>query len=418
MTKNWGSNGYSLEAGKYINLGTLDMRQVVATANHDYDHGVLTGTQLTITLPEVDKNKTIVSTNFVVKKGNAAVTGWDAINAPGLRYAKPSSYPYLPQGTYKISGTYTTDKGVTYSISESEFVVGAPFSSGDQLGVTHKVYTSYTYYSEGDVSTANDCKPLVIYNKSVVANISPSILNNSAYNNLKSLKTNSTEGDLTVNAYGEHTVSSTFTFEGVTSTASGLTCYITGLPYQLDTNNSSGWTINQRKETTDLGWLGKYDYYYYGNYKFSNESIRLGYNSDFITNAGENVEGGTLKVFKDDHAELTRVLYIPEGKSAQVEFNCSGMNRTNQYDHDSSWLKVDYWYYGNTSTITVGSETKEHKLLEEDSGLTNGDYAREIDFNLDGETELTNSNSSIVLGNSNSKESCATYIYTLTILYK
>lgn len=85
------------------------------------------------------------------------------------------------------------------------------------------------------------------------------------YPNTVATKVNDTNWELTGRSWGTHTISASFTFDGVAaksstnsnSTVSTLTCHITGLPYQIRTEGAtpSGWTTSN---TTRIGVAGDY----------------------------------------------------------------------------------------------------------------------------------------------------------------
>lgn len=85
------------------------------------------------------------------------------------------------------------------------------------------------------------------------------------YPNTVATKVNDTNWELTGRSWGSHTITASFTFDGVAaksstdpnSTVSTLTCHITGLPYQIRTEGAtpSGWTTSN---TTRIGVAGDY----------------------------------------------------------------------------------------------------------------------------------------------------------------
>ena len=228
----------ALEAGKYKNLGTLELEQVSASASaaHTYSGNTLTGTNVTVNLNLPASTKQyITALNLVVKneagtvvrsvsKGSAAATetlGADANN-----------WPYLPQGRYTVSGTYTLSGNTTKDIAKISFTSPAP-----TFTVTSGAYSSYTKYKNEGATAANNCAADKIYAiTSASVSIADAILNNSNYSSIKGGYTYKLDGAATTSAevsgqsWGAHTVTASYKFDNVTIEGSSV-CHITGLPY-------------------------------------------------------------------------------------------------------------------------------------------------------------------------------------------
>lgn len=237
----------ALEAGKYKNLGTLELEQVSASASaaHTYSGNTLTGTNVTVNLNLPASTKQyITALNLVVKneagtvvrsvsKGSAAATetlGADANN-----------WPYLPQGKYTVSGTYTLSGNTTKEIAAISFTSPAP-----TFTVTSGAYSSYTKYKNEGATAANNCAADKIYAITTASvSIADAILNNSNYSSIKGGYTYKLDGAATTSAevsgqsWGAHTVTASYKFDNVTIEGSS-DCHITGLPYYSGVPSNSG----------------------------------------------------------------------------------------------------------------------------------------------------------------------------------
>jgi hypothetical protein len=396
MTKEW-EEGYGLKAGTYSNLGTLEMKKASAVAAHKYSSsGVLEGTTLNITLPDDDSE--IKEYHLIVKKDGTAVDGWNDISS--LIWTKPTAYPYLPKGEYSLSGTYTLKNGTLVTLGESIFIVPAPFDDENPLAVDHRVYTSYTYYTEGNISEANDCLPLVIYNKSV-PNISSRILDNAAYNSIKSIKINTTEGDMTVSAYGEHTVSSTFTFDDVTSTESGLKCYITGLPYILDPSSNDEWSLVTGKQE----WNKTIDYdlnFSGGDIINTKKAVRLGYKTD------------------EKSSTIKKSFYVPTGVSINTTMSSIGVIKSQVQvnifggTYKSPKNSISLFVGPEEKGEVVASETLEEKNMSISLNIRDVVYSSK-GYSIVGDHSLSENNCEISFTNSyNGKKGTVLSYYSYT----
>lgn len=254
--------------GQYKNLGTLELEQVTAaeaSAAHTYEKGVLTGTKVTVKLNiPTATQKYVTKLNLSVK--NSAKEAVRTLSKDGLSatetLAADTTWPYLPQGTYTVSGSYTLADGTVKTISDVEFTSPEP-----NFTVTSNAYTSYTKYDAGDATTANKCNAETIYDvTSANVSIADAILNNSNYSSIKSGYTYKLDGSEPTSAnvinqsWGLHTVNVSYTFDGVAKEVSKL-CRITGLPCSFDFYNKeseasgSGWSLNNVKWDTGTGSL-------------------------------------------------------------------------------------------------------------------------------------------------------------------
>ena len=267
-----------MEAGKYKNLGTLEVEQdepevpetpkASATAAHAYTAGVLTGTTINVDLgyQAADINLQVVKNN-----SNDVLLSYSAAEVNGtVTIATDSNCPYLTSGEYTITGTYKQD-GEEKTLEAIAFSVPAPFNTekGEPaLVAEYNLYTSYTKYAAGNVAEANSLSGDAIYMDLTSVNISDEILNKvgraaveSTFNfDGKSLSGNGGKATVGATEFGAYTLSSvSSTFDGSsasTTTLEPTTYHITGLPYSYSFINSDqgankkdnwikqGWSVN------------------------------------------------------------------------------------------------------------------------------------------------------------------------------
>lgn len=253
--------------GQYKNLGTLELEQVTAveaSAAHTYKEGVLTGTEVTVKLNiPTATQEYVTALNLSVK--NSAGTVVRTLSKDGLseieKLDADTDWPYLPQGKYYVSGSYTLADGTPKTISGVEFTSPEP-----NFKVTSGAYSSYTKYKNGDAGAANKCTADKIYAITTASvSIADAILDNSNYLSIKGEYTYKLDGKAMTSAeveesWGPHTVTAYYKFDNVTIEGSS-DCHITGLPRSFDffDNESdasgSGWSLNN--VTWDTGTSGK-----------------------------------------------------------------------------------------------------------------------------------------------------------------
>ena len=262
----------ALEAGKYKNLGTLELEQVSsasASASHTYSGNTLTGTNVTVNLnlPESTKQY-ITALNLEVK--NAAGTVVRSVSKTAAAATETiganADWPYLPQGKYTVSGTYTLSGNTTKEIAAISFTSPAP-----TFEVTSGAYSSYTKYKNEGANAANECAADKIYAITTASvSIADAILNNGNYSTIKGGYTYTLDGAATTStevsgqSWGPHTVIASYQFDNVTEEGSS-DCHITGLPYSFTFYKSStsavdnaGWKRNgDTGFTSDLLWLSE-----------------------------------------------------------------------------------------------------------------------------------------------------------------
>ena len=294
----------SFAPGQYKTLGTLELEQVTAveaSAAHTYKdkEGVLTGTTVTVNLNiPTATQKYVTKLNLSVKnseKEEVRTLSKDGLSATET-LAADTTWPYLPQGTYTVSGSYTLADGTVKTISDVEFTSPEP-----TFEVTSGAYSSYTKYKRGDADAANKCaadKICAITTASV--SIADAILNNSNYSSITGGYTYKLDGKAITSAevegqsWGPHTVTAYYKFDNVTKEGSS-DCHITGLPYTLNpsANDSvSPWVTNNK-----------------GNVKWDTDgSVRIGYNLSSWTASTQT--------------DITKSFNLPA--DVNVIINCSG----------------------------------------------------------------------------------------------
>ena len=287
--------------GQYKNLGTLELEQVSAsaTAAHTYSGDTLTGTDVTVKLNISEATQQYVTAlNLQVRNeaGKVVRTLSKRGAAASETLAADTDWPYLPQGKYEVSGSYTLSDNTVREIPAVEFVSPAP-----TFTVTSNAFTSYTKYAAGSASAANSCNAETIYDvTSANVSIADAILNNSNYSSIKSGYTYKLDGSeqTSVNvinqSWGQHTVTASYTFDGVAKEGTKV-CHITGLPYTLNpsANDSvSPWVTNDN-----------------GNVKWDTDgSVRIGYNLSSWTASTQT--------------DITKSFNLPA--DVNVIINCSG----------------------------------------------------------------------------------------------
>ena len=274
---------FEAKAGAIKNLGEIDFTEApTATAKHKYENGVLTGTTVTFNLGLPDGMEAYVTTL------NARMTGPDG---QIYRYLSKSSAPksialdvysdkvYVPRGEYTIQYLYVLN-GVEKQGS-MKFVV----DEKPEFTVSASAYTSYSKYRSycetngvdvGLLNEANACDGSTMYDIRCSVNISDAVIRQCALSSCSAQlsnksgiysqvsNSNGTAFTSSPNFYslskfpnlpwGEYTLRSEVTFDGVTKSAS-KTFHVTGLPYKADPPSNSGqnpWSGNA------YSWNGDY----------------------------------------------------------------------------------------------------------------------------------------------------------------
>ena len=320
---------YQLEAGKYISLGKLNINNMPSFGvdfDIQYEGGVLNGTDVIFSFPS---NK-ISNLNLTISKEGGSVVrtikvdGQVTLNEYNQyisSYANKtdSTWPYLPKGTYTVSGTYDTEGGaasvnnITFEINtDPNFTVGS-----------FEAYTSYTKYALGAVAEANACDGASIYVNASNVSISDKILKNSNYKDMIQVQfvapasgygvsnlTNGITATLTNQQYGKYK-SPSYIFDGKAVTFSTLSCHVTGLPYVLDpakNDSVNPWGVASTNDLLYVSWTGS--------------ALKVGGNS-----VGENV--GAIKSF-----------YVPEEAQINVTASASGSVTGGRFNANTGSVKL------------------------------------------------------------------------------
>lgn len=271
------TKSFTVEAAAMKNLGEIDFKaEPSAEAVHTYENGVLTGTKVTLTpglpagMEAYVENLTATLTKNGVEYRKISKSSASASEVMDV----VKDRVYVPQGEYVIEYTYTLN-GVAETKTVNVTVPAPAFT------VSASAYTSYSKYLEGtdaSIAAANACTPESMYDITLSASISQSVLNNFPMTSNKGTiyKSNGEELDvLTENynlsspifhldgeypdlAWGSYTIDAQVTFDGVTVTSPKQTLHITGLPYKTPSMVEGDWDFSS--------W----------NCKYSNGAIQLG----------------------------------------------------------------------------------------------------------------------------------------------
>jgi hypothetical protein len=171
------TKSFTVEAAAMKNLGEIDFKaEPSAEAMHTYENGVLTGTKVTLTpgLPAGMEAYVENLTATLIKNGveyrkisKSSVSASEVMDVVKGRV-------YVPQGEYVIEYTYTLN-GVAETKTVNVTVPAPAFT------VSASAYTSYSKYLEGtdaSIAAANACTPESMYDITLSASISQSVLNN------------------------------------------------------------------------------------------------------------------------------------------------------------------------------------------------------------------------------------------------
>ena len=255
------TKSFTVEAAAMKNLGEIDFKaEPSAEAVHTYENGVLTGTNVTLTpglpagMEAYVENLTATLTKNGVEYRKISKSSASASEVMDVVKGRV----YVPQGEYVIEYTYTLN-GVAETKTVNVTVPAPAFT------VSASAYTSYSKYLEGtdaSIAAANSCTAESMYDITLSASISQSVLNNFPMTSNKGTiyKSNGEELDvLTENynlsspifhldgeypdlAWGSYSIDAQVTFDGVTVTSPKQTLHITGLPYDLK-HPAQNWSI-------------------------------------------------------------------------------------------------------------------------------------------------------------------------------
>ena len=229
-----------------IPLSWLPVATVVPMHQYD-DDGTLLGTNLLITdsYPGM-KWRAVIN--------NAAGTTVRAMEGTGALqsyfYNNADTWPYLPQGNYEARYYIFDNQDNATFASSRTFAVPAP-----TITATATAYTSYSKYLDGDITAANACEPLTVYEPTVAMNVAPALLRNDNYTYTFTYTYDGTTAAVPAGANNytapnltqqevrrqAHTLRTDAAFDGVSATAEQQV-FVTGLPYTLNLAQHDEWT--------------------------------------------------------------------------------------------------------------------------------------------------------------------------------
>lgn len=273
-----------LKPGQYKSIGKLNINKM-PSLGVDFDiqdeGGILNGTNVIFTF----SNPTITNVDLKVIKGKTTVR---SIQAASLELDENNQYtssclaesvstwPYLPKGTYVISGSYKAD-GIPVIVSGLELKIEDSPNFAPQSFTAYTSYTKYTKYKSGTstaLAEANECDGTSIY-IGQIGGISENIYNNGNYASCFKAKFNGSENEITASYHSEvgknrfsmpaygHYDSVVLVFDEVASSSATIDCDVTGIPYTLNPSANDAanqWSINGNVKWNDGG------------------KVRLGYN--------------------------------------------------------------------------------------------------------------------------------------------
>lgn len=356
-----------LQAGKHKNLGTLNLGNMPSFGvgfDIQDEGGFLNGTNVIFTFP----SPTITNVELNVKKGETTVR---SIQAESLELDENNQYtssylaesvstwPYLPKGTYVISGSYEAD-GILVEVSGLELKIeDSPNFTVGSLDA----YTSYTKYASNAVAEANALNGTSIYVSASEVKISEKILKNSNYKDLFKVQFGTVpatnygsanlkdgiSGELTNQRYGEYKDPS-YVFDGGEVNFSGITSHVTGLPF----------TLKLSENEVDNPWVPAAD----------NDSWYVSWSGSGLKVGGNSIDKsvGTYKDF-----------YVPSG-SIKVSASATGSVTGGRLDANTGTIslggntvssaKASASYFSDSKTVSLPGDVKQLTISTNDSRLS------------------------------------------------
>ena len=295
----------TVAAGAVKNLGVIDFTAApTATANHKYPNGILSGTDVTLNLGIPAGMEGYVQ-NLTAKMTSSEGTVVRSLSTTSAQQSMALSvangFTYIPQGEYSLSFTYTLN-GVEDTKTISLTVPAPTFT------VTADAYTSYDKYQNGEISAANNCGPIDIYDINCSVSISNTVLSQVGLSAWSAslvdsqgadhlAQNNTVNGTVNENLsvfyksdhissfnVGAYKLSATATFDGVNISSAEDELFVTGLPYKAPSMVENDW---------------EYEY----PAAFSNGKIVLG--------DSKGLSGGIVV--------MTRAFYIPQNIGIKID---------------------------------------------------------------------------------------------------
>lgn len=270
-----GNNTYSAattrdlkaKAGTVYSLGTLGVKlnvtPTLSISHTTNSSNELNGTDASLTI-SVDPELAAMIDSWALtlkNSNNVVVRNYESTSGTG---EVANGYVYLPQGTYTLSGTYTTKDGKTRNLPSVNATSPAP-----TFTITVDGYTSYDYGVGTDgygknVGTANGLDGSTIYDISATLNITSTVLNQLNYTAFSCTLDGSAISSMASNkkfykssqasqSWKDHTIAASATFDGKTVNASRKV-YVTGIPYTTTGNKMynvvSQWSFSNNHHST------------------------------------------------------------------------------------------------------------------------------------------------------------------------
>lgn len=379
------TKSFTVEAAAMKNLGEIDFKaEPSAEAVHTYENGVLTGTKVTLTpglpagMEAYVENLTATMTKNGVEYRKISKSSASASEVMDVVMGRV----YVPQGEYLIEYTYTLN-GVAETKTVNVTVPAPAFT------VSASAYTSYSKYLEGtdaSIAAANACTPESMYDITLSASISQSVLNNFPMTSNKGTiyKSNGEELDVLTEenfpnlsspifhldgeypnlAWGSYSIDAQVTFDGVTVTSPKQTLHITGLPYKTPSMVEGDWELSS--------W----------NCKYSNGAIQLG---------GVSGSGGCTATSKMQFK-------LPANVNVRVNTNVTLCSL-----NFIGWISTDF-------TVKVNG----NQIISQNSGKQDDG----VNYNLSGNGAFTPSGYSVTMNSSYTAAGPWSKIHSMEILYR
>lgn len=363
-----GNNTYSASTTKAIDaqpgmiypLGTLGFKLSNPVMNVDIQHttdanGNLNGTaadlRIKVNNQDIPAELVAMATWDIVLKNsdNVIVRRYDG---PNGTMAKANGYDYLPQGTYTVSGTYTTLDGKVRTLTSNTATSPAPTFSVSVSG-----YTSYDCYKgtngqTASVSNANAKDGSTVYGLGASVTISADLMNDSKYSKSftysydqgagVSISGNATSiPNKTAQSWNKHTLSASCTFDGKKVDSETRNLHVTGLPFYCPVPTSAMW------DTKDNGT---------GEVRFDNDGVYMrstGLNAFATTKTGFYCpEGIGGKISAD-----MRLYAISSLSQIQITVSLGSITCARQ-DSEASLFKAKTVYKSTSKTGTINNGNK------------------------------------------------------------
>lgn len=381
------TKSFTVEAAAMKNLGEIDFKaEPSAEAVHTYENGVLTGTNVTLTpglpagMEAYVENLTATLTKNGVEYRKISKSSASASEVMDVVKGRV----YVPQGEYVIEYTYTLN-GVAETKTVNVTVPAPAFT------VSASAYTSYSKYLEGtdaSIAAANACTAESMYDITLSASISQSVLNNLPMTSNKGTiyKSNGEElkvltenynlsspifhldGEYPDLAWGSYSIDAQVTFDGVTVTSPKQTLHITGLPYKTPSMVEGDWELSS--------W----------NCEYSNGVIQLG----GVSGSGDCTATSKMQ-FK-----------LPANVNVRVNTNVT----IRAYDIGLFYCNTDFTVKVNGARII--------KQNSDDQDNSN----RGKNYNLSGDGAFTPSGYSVTMNSSYTAAGPWSKIHSMEILYR